>query len=301
MNRRAKGFRRPRVKYRVVGVHFGGIMFERLVAAFEHSAKCNLAPHAELVLIEGIKPDKPTPETRSTYSDNTYKLHVWWDEVKRSKIPLILMDVDTIILHDLWPIFDQQFDVAITQRPHPMWFNGGVVAVRPNARSRALFAKWCEVNDFLLANEAARLKALDRHHGLNQSAFIHMIDPNLTVGKEPDDSDKPAVLQRKLHLMAAAHNAKVRNYENNGHIEGIDTTPPACDVVRVACQKWNNCDQTWKDMDDETAVVHVKGKLRACVISEAKAQQVPEQCKRPLTEFRKYDVYEEESHVARAG
>ena len=292
---------RPRVRYRVVGVHFGGIMFERLVAAFEHSARCNLLPHAELVLIEGVKPDKPTPETRSTYSDNTYKLHIWRDEVKRSKIPVILMDVDTIILRDLWPIFENDFDVAITQRPHPMWLNGGVVAVRPNARSKALFAKWVEVNDFLLANETARLKALERHHGLNQSALIHMIDPDLIVGKEPDASDKAGVLRRKMHLMAAAHNAKERGYKNNGHIEGVDTTPPACNIVRVPCQRWNNCDQTWKDFDGETAVVHIKGHLRQCVVSNAPDHQVHDDAKRCFAEFKKYDVYVEESHVAWAG
>lgn len=205
---------RSRVKYRIVCVQFGERM-QRFFEAFERSVKTNCRD-CELVVITIDKP-AAVPGIDGSFTDNTAKLHVWRQEVEKSRVPVVCIDGDTVVLKDLYAAFSE-FDgeVAVTERPHPCWLNGGVVFLRATKGAKEFMRLWCRVNDDLMANPRALRLALERHYGMNQTALVH----------------------------------------------AMAMTEMPCKVDKLPCQRWNNCDQTWATLDDETAVLHVKSALR---------------------------------------
>jgi len=141
------------------------------------------------------------------------------------------MDTDTIILEDLWDAFvNHEFDVAITERPHPSWFNGGVVFLRPTPAARRFFDRWVDWNDKLYADLPALIAARKKHWGMNQTALVQMLET-----------------------------------------EGAGD----CNLLKLPCATWNNCDATWKDFDPDTCrVLHVKSELQRAVLKGRKPAQI---------------------------
>jgi hypothetical protein len=229
-------------KYRIVMVRFGERL-DRLFRAFESSVRANCSDY-DLRIVECEEPF--VNGGNSTLIHNTLKLHVWREEVESSRIPVVCMDGDTVVLHDLFPAFSEQggaWDVAVTERPHKCWLNGGVVFCRPTRAAKQFMRAWCRVNDDLLADGHAQREAFDRHFGINQTALVHALD--------------------------------------TGMMPGV--------VAKLPCQKWNNCDQTWASVDDDTAVLHVKSALREHVYSFKPKDQWPEFLWRAREKFLPYD------------
>ena len=167
-------FVRKEPLYKIAGVAFGE-QFQPLVQMFERSAEANAA-NAEIEIVEGQTPERKI-RYENKWIDNTYKLHLWQQIVHGTDKPLVLCDTDTIIRGDLWSAFtDNAFDVAITERPHPSWFNGGVVFVRPTAAARRFFDRWVEWNDKLYADLPALLAARRKHYGMNQTSMVQMLE-----------------------------------------------------------------------------------------------------------------------------
>lgn len=129
------------------------------------------APEAEFV-IENPEPPKPDVNKRWSWVANRLKLRIWREYVQKADIPLVLLDADTIVLDNLLPVWDMDFDVAVTERPHKTWINGGVVFVKPTAKARRFFDLWYEEDEHLAANmfKGTRLTTL----GLNQTAFLNV-------------------------------------------------------------------------------------------------------------------------------
>ncbi len=237
------------VDYHIIGVVFDNNEpgFDRMIKAFEKSVLCN-APHAQLRIVHTTRP-LCEKGYKPTYPDNTRKLHVWRDEVHKAEIPMVLLDVDMLILHELIPAFDEaggNWDIGITVRPHRMWINAGAIYAKPTQGARDFMDAWCEVNDRLYSSRSALSTALKRHNGLNQTAMLHMLE------------------------------------ECGNH-------PRGCKVHKLQCTTWNNCDQTWKDFDLETtAALHIKGGLRRYAL-EARKLPVPKNIRLPLKVWDVYD------------
>lgn len=165
-------------RYRIVGCGFGERL-QRLFTAWERSIEAN-CPGAELVVIEGEKPPRQ-PDRAATYTDNTYKLHVWREEVERAVrdgVRVACLDMDMVVLGDLSSVWEQMgtADVAVTERPGKYWLNGGAVYCRPTPAAAAFMDQWCRVNDALLADLRVLKAAVGRHYGLNQTALVHLLE-----------------------------------------------------------------------------------------------------------------------------
>lgn len=70
------------------------------------------------------------------------------------------------------------------------------------------------------------------------------------------------------------------------------------DIKRLPCRTWNNCDQTWHEFDETTAVLHVKGHFRELLDAYAPQHQWPKHIW-PLKEvFLRYDKDPHEGEAA---
>lgn len=205
------------MRYAIVSVHFGKRL-KRFFQAFEASVTANCR-NCELIILEPEAPPR-IAGVESSYTDNTYKLHLWRQEVEFAKVPTALLDGDMVVLRDIAPVWDElggDWDVALTERPGKYWLNGGAVFCKPTEGAREFMRAWCRVNDSLLEDKRLREAALNAHYGMNQTALVHMLK---------------------------------------------HCPPKGVKIVRVPCQVYNNCDQTWKDIDASTRILHVKSFLR---------------------------------------
>lgn len=166
---------------KIICVYFGGLKYERLAAALEQSVAINM-PNVEIVMIEGEQPSRYVKslgrELSAFKSYNTYKLGIWRKCVNEYDEPLILMDADTLLTQSIEHVFDRKFDMAITERVQAkgQWFNGGVIFIRPNANSRKLMDMWVEKNDYLFNHPRALNKVHEKYQGMNQAAFLSMLE-----------------------------------------------------------------------------------------------------------------------------
>lgn len=153
--------------YKIFSTGFGGGVYDRLAEVFKTSVRQNTTAELEFV------GDKEPPEGMNT---NQFKLDLWKDAVAKADKPLVLIDCDMVVLRDLGDAFDEEFDIGITTRPSKSWFNGGVVFVRPSKKTTRFFERWKVWNDYLIDNPDEREKAVSQHVGLNQPAFVWLLE-----------------------------------------------------------------------------------------------------------------------------
>lgn len=119
--------------------------------------------------------DPPTLQLRLSdgHIANAHKLKAWALLVAGlpDGTPVLLLDVDTVILRPLDDIWDQPFDIAYTVRPTSYPINGGVLFVRISTQVRRFFLAW-------LAEQAKQCSDKARHQryqrlwrGYNQAAW----------------------------------------------------------------------------------------------------------------------------------
>lgn len=124
-----------------------------------------------------VTPIQPPPVTSiekiRSVERNTQKLWHWRDLVAGAAEgeQLLLIDVDTMVLRPLDPIWDQPFDLAYTVKRAKFPFNAGVVFVRVSDRTRAFFQAWAEENDRLLVDVRRQQQLRLRFGGINQTAL----------------------------------------------------------------------------------------------------------------------------------
>ncbi len=46
-------------------------------------------------------------------------------------------------------------------------------------------------------------------------------------------------------------------------------------LATLDCREWNACDEDWPDVDDETRMLHVKGRLRWAVLGDLTPENMP--------------------------
>lgn len=198
---------------KVTAVTFGK-SFKRLTDAWEESVCRNLPPDTQIFLVEG----EPTlrPGLDSFCMNNNHKLRIWRDHINKSDEDIVCMDVDTIVVGDLKPAFDDDFDLAYTVRDNPnMRINAGVIFARPTERTKTFMDRWVEIDDKMLTDPKLMERGRALNYGQNQASLALLLQENPDIKlKELDctiwncvdqtwkdfDAEKTKVLHVKGHL-----------------------------------------------------------------------------------------------------
>jgi hypothetical protein len=154
--------------------------YAKLVRVWRKSIELN-CPSAEIHVAE-IAP--PTETKRKIgLSSNWHKFKLWQRFIAEQPDGehVILMDVDMVVLQDLAPAFDRQFDIGATRRTKANWpYNGGVVFVRVNQRTKAFLEQWAEIDERMYRDEKFHAPYSHKYKGQNQSSFGYMLEHNTT-------------------------------------------------------------------------------------------------------------------------
>lgn len=155
-----------------------GSWYARQAGVLNYSARLNSPNWTVQVQKIGPPPSRPVAlmgPTRISFIYNTHKLEHWKNEVMKAPEGegLLLIDSDTMVLHPLDPIWDLDFDVAITTKRNitRIPLNGGVVFLRVNDRSRAFMECWWRWNLKLLSDARMHHRYRQIYAGMNQAAL----------------------------------------------------------------------------------------------------------------------------------
>ncbi len=124
-------------------------------------------------------PEVTTPTGTQSFADNSWKLGYWTRAVTDAPdgAEILLVDSDTFVTRDLSPLWDIDFDVAITVRETARFpLNGGVVAVRVNSTTRKFMEAWLGMDRQFLANPAEHRPWRRKYGGMNQSSLGYMLE-----------------------------------------------------------------------------------------------------------------------------
>lgn len=163
---------------RLEACYFGSGIYQEMAEVMEASARRHCPgwainvqridpPHLESVLL------KPS------YLHNTQKMAHWCEVIERSKDgdEVLLIDSDTLILHDLTPIWSTPFDVAITSKRHTRFpFNSGVVFIRVSDKTRAFAREWRDANVAMLSSKGLHVSWQPKYGGINQASLGMMLE-----------------------------------------------------------------------------------------------------------------------------
>ncbi len=157
---------------KIISVYFDrtpGRDYRRLAKVFEKSVRANM-PDADLHLIE-MKTPKDTP-TRVHWANNSYKLDRWFKEAMPITENTILCDCDMLVLKDLSPAFDYDFDVAETWRTMadtPV--NGGMIFLKPTPGAHNWLTAFHKADRLLRVNPALHGIYKSKYTGMNQASM----------------------------------------------------------------------------------------------------------------------------------
>lgn len=156
--------------------------YARHARVLEHSAR----KHSPNWTVNVRRIGQPTPRkaarigSAASFEYNTHKLEHWKAQVDGAADGelLLLIDADTMVLRPLDAIADVAFDVAITEK-HGLTrlpYNGGVVFVRVNPRSRAWMDAWWKWNLRLLGSAPLHNRYAKIYAGMNQAALGALLE-----------------------------------------------------------------------------------------------------------------------------
>lgn len=157
--------------------------YERLARVLRHSAK----KHSPGWTVDVRQIEPSTPRTvalggssQSSFAYNTHKLIDWNGVVQRAAegSRLLITDADMMVLRPLDPVWDHEFDIALTEKRAVtrLPLNGGVVFLRVNARSRRWFKAWLDWNMRLIGDGALHRGYRARYCGMNQAALGALLE-----------------------------------------------------------------------------------------------------------------------------
>lgn len=150
--------------------------YARLLEVFRRSIARNM-PGVEIDVLDCSAPKAIFPGNSVGWASNTAKLRAWANYVRQASEPLVLCDCDMLCLQSIEPAFDQDFDIAYTERScDEIPLNGGVVFVRPTAASRSFFQRWHEINLRMYRDKILHHSWRRRYTGMNQAAFGYMLN-----------------------------------------------------------------------------------------------------------------------------
>jgi len=150
----------------------GSDQYPRLARVLEATAR-RWAPSWE-IRVDAMPAPVLRSSVRQAATDNHAKLGYWADAVDAAPDGrlLLLVDADTFVAAPLEPLERLDFDLAYTVREavrFPM--NGGVVAVKVNARTRSAVRAWYEIDRAFLLDPALCEPFRRVYGGQNQASF----------------------------------------------------------------------------------------------------------------------------------
>lgn len=164
---------------RLYACHFGGGAWDRMARVLAHSTLKHCpgmgfkVEQIESPIEQGIDP---------SYSSNTAKLDAWVRvacESPEGEV-LCLMDADCMVLRDLRPIENLDFDFAYTLRsPSRLPFNAGVVFARMGTKAGAFLRAWRDVNRRMILEPKFHQLWRARYGGINQAALGFVLENGL--------------------------------------------------------------------------------------------------------------------------
>ncbi|MFW6074460.1 MAG: putative nucleotide-diphospho-sugar transferase [Chloroflexota bacterium] len=166
---------------KIVGIVFDyneGNRYERLTRVWAKSIEVN-CPAAEVTILK-IDPPKQT-KRKIGLSSNWHKFKRWVDFARdqRDGENVILMDTDMIVLNDLRPAFNEDFDIGLTVRTKANWkYNGGVVFVKISDATREFLRQWGEIDERMYRDEKFHAPYSKKYKGQNQSSLGYMVEHN---------------------------------------------------------------------------------------------------------------------------
>lgn len=111
---------------------------------------------------------------------NSLKLASWADALDHlpNGLRVVLMDADLLVRAPLDPLWEMDFDLAITKRPESARypFNCGVVALRLSNVTRAAIRLWQQIDAGLFRNRAVLSRLRAKYGGMNQSALGWLLE-----------------------------------------------------------------------------------------------------------------------------
>jgi hypothetical protein len=167
------------MRLRIFGTWYGDA-YDKMARVWRASlAESN--PSAYVVMDRSQPSEELVARIGNQAAANTHKLGLWVEQVReafRACEPIVLMDVDTIVLRDLKEAFFEfptGADVAYTVRNARTPFNAGVVFCRPTIAAVGFMEAWAAVNDDRAAARSSTVKARKRNGGVNQDALSELL------------------------------------------------------------------------------------------------------------------------------
>lgn len=147
--------------------------YDRLARVLEFSAR-RLCPRWTMQIAR-IAPTLLAPCTGNpSHAWNHAKLE-WWASVVDAApegTELIIMDADMVIVRPLAPIWQVPFDLAYTVRQRSrLPLNGGLVALRVSAGTRAAIRQWRDLDAEMMVNGQRHGPWHRKYMGMNQASF----------------------------------------------------------------------------------------------------------------------------------
>jgi hypothetical protein len=153
----------------------GQEMYERLVRVFRKSA-LRVMPEVRFEERNLKCPGNKIPKIHFRLS-NTLKLREWVKWLDYTEDNTVFMDCDMLILQDISPAFDLDFDIAYTVRTSAkMPMNGGVIFAKPTEGARKFLYAWNDINDKMFANPTFHHPYRVKYAGMNQAAFGYLLE-----------------------------------------------------------------------------------------------------------------------------
>jgi hypothetical protein len=202
-------------------------VWPRLAAVLEMTAREHCPDW--LVNVRSIAPTAVNHRLGSrTVIRNTQKLEEWARIVASAQDGerLLLIDADTFVVQPLDPVWDLDFDVAITTKPRQAHYpiNGGVVFLRMSAAVRRFFEAWRDVNCRMLHDPGLHHPWKRKYAGINQAALgclleesrpadVRILELPCTVWNCEDFcwSEFDPTVTRIVHVKSALQIACLRN------------------------------------------------------------------------------------------
>jgi hypothetical protein len=162
---------------RLAACVFGDVRYPRLARVLEFSARRHCPEWT--VDVCKIKPVLESGGFAPSHQTNTAKLDWWTQAIRDSEDGdrVLLIDADTMVIGNLDPAWEVEFDVAYTTKVDSKYpFNAGVIFVRVNERSRAFIERWCSENRRLFVTPKEHHVYREKYAGMNQASLGCMLE-----------------------------------------------------------------------------------------------------------------------------
>jgi len=164
---------------KIISVQFdysGTNRYKILSQVFGYSVKKN-CPNAELEMIRVRAPGHERKVRSKSFSSNTLKLDLWLNALNKTDDNVVFMDCDMIVLKDISPAFNLDFDIGYTKRTGShIPYNGGVVFVRNTPAAKEFIQLWKKINKKMYEDYEFHRPWRDKYGGMNQAAFGYIME-----------------------------------------------------------------------------------------------------------------------------